>query len=311
MPLVNARFAAIDSAGLTSGRSAAPRRRRDPQKASARVSVPSAASNQSRSAAAPSASRALARALPAAGRQVDLPPRLHLRPPRLRRDRSRGAARGRRRPRGPAGLARRWALRSSGSAPGRWRIRGPGIGALAPPAGTLDFGNAGTGSRLMMGVVGSHGVTATFDGDASLRKRPMSRILDPLRIMGAEVLSRGRGRALSHRAQGRPRSRAHSLSHAGRLGADQVRRAACRPQRPRHDNRDRGGGLARSYRKNAGAFRRRGDVERRRPRPADRSRRPPGARAEAGRRSGGPLVGRISCRRRADRCPIRTSSSRA
>ena len=78
-------------------------------------------------------------------------------------------------------------------APGRWRIRGPGIGALAPPAGTLDFGNAGTGSRLMMGVVGSHGVTATFDGDASLRKRPMSRILDPLRLMGAEVLSEAAG----------------------------------------------------------------------------------------------------------------------
>ena len=77
--------------------------------------------------------------------------------------------------------------------PGRWRIRGPGIGALAPPLGTLDFGNAGTGSRLMMGVVGSHGVTATFDGDASLRKRPMSRILDPLRLMGAEVLSEAAG----------------------------------------------------------------------------------------------------------------------
>ncbi len=77
--------------------------------------------------------------------------------------------------------------------PGRWRIRGPGIGALAPPLATLDFGNAGTGSRLMMGVVGSHGVTATFDGDASLRKRPMSRILDPLRLMGAEVLSEAAG----------------------------------------------------------------------------------------------------------------------
>ena len=74
-------------------------------------------------------------------------------------------------------------------APGQWRIRGPGLGALPPPRETLDFGNAGTGCRLMMGVVGGHGVTATFDGDASLRKRPMRRILDPLRLMGAEVLS--------------------------------------------------------------------------------------------------------------------------
>ena len=78
-------------------------------------------------------------------------------------------------------------------APGRWRIRGPGLGALLPPRGNLEFGNAGTGSRLMMGVVGGHGITATFDGDASLRKRPMGRILDPLRLMGAEVLSQAEG----------------------------------------------------------------------------------------------------------------------
>src|SRR5579871_6134680 len=77
--------------------------------------------------------------------------------------------------------------------PGQWRIRGPGVGAILPPRETLDFGNAGTGSRLMMGVVGGHGVTATFDGDASLRKRPMRRILDPLRLMGAEVLSEAEG----------------------------------------------------------------------------------------------------------------------
>ena len=78
-------------------------------------------------------------------------------------------------------------------APGRWKIRGPGIGALLSPRETLDFGNAGTGSRLMMGVVGGHGITATFDGDASLRKRPMGRILEPLRLMGAEVLSEAVG----------------------------------------------------------------------------------------------------------------------
>ena len=78
-------------------------------------------------------------------------------------------------------------------APGRWRIRGPGLGALLEPKAPLDFGNAGTGSRLMMGVVGSHGITARFDGDASLRKRPMGRILDPLRLMGAEVVSEAAG----------------------------------------------------------------------------------------------------------------------
>jgi 3-phosphoshikimate 1-carboxyvinyltransferase len=70
---------------------------------------------------------------------------------------------------------------------GRWRVRGRGIGALRAPAETLDFGNAGTGSRLMMGIVGGNGILARFDGDASLRKRPMRRILDPLVLMGAEV----------------------------------------------------------------------------------------------------------------------------
>jgi 3-phosphoshikimate 1-carboxyvinyltransferase len=76
---------------------------------------------------------------------------------------------------------------------GRWRVIGTGIGGLGQPEGVLDFGNAGTGSRLMMGVVGSHPVTATFDGDASLRKRPMRRILDPLARMGTEVLAEAEG----------------------------------------------------------------------------------------------------------------------
>jgi len=76
---------------------------------------------------------------------------------------------------------------------GAWRIHGVGVGGISPPADVLDFGNAGTGSRLMMGVVGGHGVTATFDGDASLRKRPMRRILDPLEKMGAQVLSQAEG----------------------------------------------------------------------------------------------------------------------
>ena len=76
---------------------------------------------------------------------------------------------------------------------GRWRVRGAGLGSLLEPRETLDFGNAGTGSRLMMGVVGGHAVTARFDGDASLRKRPMRRILDPLALMGARVLDQAEG----------------------------------------------------------------------------------------------------------------------
>ena len=76
---------------------------------------------------------------------------------------------------------------------GRWRVRGAGIGGLVEPAGPLDFGNAGTGARLMMGVAGGHPITATFDGDASLRKRPMRRILDPLERMGVAVVAQAEG----------------------------------------------------------------------------------------------------------------------
>lgn len=78
-------------------------------------------------------------------------------------------------------------------APGSWRVNGVGIGGLRQPDGVLDFGNAGTGARLMMGVVGSHPITAMFDGDASLRKRPMRRILDPLVRMGVQVVSQAEG----------------------------------------------------------------------------------------------------------------------
>ena len=77
--------------------------------------------------------------------------------------------------------------------PGHWKVQGAGIGTLQTPRETLDFGNAGTGTRLMMGVVGGQGITASFDGDASLRKRPMRRILDPLSLMGVEVVSEAEG----------------------------------------------------------------------------------------------------------------------
>jgi len=69
-----------------------------------------------------------------------------------------------------------------------WRVRGVGVGGFAEPAGALDFGNSGTGCRLAMGAVAGCPITVTFDGDASLRARPMRRILDPLQKMGARTL---------------------------------------------------------------------------------------------------------------------------
>ncbi|KAK0350742.1 hypothetical protein LTR94_027768, partial [Friedmanniomyces endolithicus] len=69
--------------------------------------------------------------------------------------------------------------------PGEWRINGVGVGALLQPAQALDMGNSGTSTRLLMGLVASHPITATFVGDASLSKRPMARVTEPLSRMGA------------------------------------------------------------------------------------------------------------------------------
>lgn len=69
---------------------------------------------------------------------------------------------------------------------GTWIVHGVGVGGLMQPAGALDMGNSGTSTRLLMGLVASHRLTATFIGDASLSKRPMGRVIDPLSQMGAE-----------------------------------------------------------------------------------------------------------------------------
>ena len=68
---------------------------------------------------------------------------------------------------------------------GEWRVQGVGVGGFAQPDALLDFGNSGTGARLVMGAVAGCPILATFDGDASLRARPMQRVLDPLLLMGA------------------------------------------------------------------------------------------------------------------------------
>ncbi len=79
-------------------------------------------------------------------------------------------------------------------APGRWRVDGVGVGGLAEPASVLDMGNSGTGARLLMGLVASHAMTAMFTGDASLVRRPMARVTEPLSRMGANFVSRSGGR---------------------------------------------------------------------------------------------------------------------
>ena len=86
-------------------------------------------------------------------------------------------------------LATAAALRAMGATIGKdgedWIVDGVGVGTLLQPQQALDMGNSGTSTRLLMGLVASHGITATFTGDASLSSRPMGRVIDPLSAMGA------------------------------------------------------------------------------------------------------------------------------
>jgi len=79
-------------------------------------------------------------------------------------------------------------------APGRWRVAGRGVGGLVEPADVLDMGNSGTAARLLAGVLASHPVFAVMTGDASLRRRPMLRVMEPLMQCGARFAARDGGR---------------------------------------------------------------------------------------------------------------------
>ena len=78
--------------------------------------------------------------------------------------------------------------------PGQWQVTGTGARGLTSPAAPLDFGNSGTGSRLMMGLMAGYDLSAELCGDASLSARPMNRILAPLRLMGLTDTAKPDGR---------------------------------------------------------------------------------------------------------------------
>jgi 3-phosphoshikimate 1-carboxyvinyltransferase len=77
---------------------------------------------------------------------------------------------------------------------GEWSVHGVGVGGFAEPEAVIDCGNSGTGVRLIMGTMATSPITATFTGDASLRKRPMGRVTDPLALFGAQSYGRKGGR---------------------------------------------------------------------------------------------------------------------
>ncbi len=78
--------------------------------------------------------------------------------------------------------------------PGAWSVQGVGVGGFQEPADVIDCGNSGTGVRLIMGTMATTPITATFTGDASLRKRPMGRVTDPLALFGTQAYGRKGGR---------------------------------------------------------------------------------------------------------------------
>jgi len=77
---------------------------------------------------------------------------------------------------------------------GQWIVNGVGVGGLLQPESALDMGNSGTSTRLLMGLVASHAITATFTGDSSLSKRPMARVIEPLSRIGADITASPGGR---------------------------------------------------------------------------------------------------------------------
>ena len=193
------------------------------------------------------------------------------------------------------------ALRKQGDT---WIINGVGNGCLLAPETALDFGNAGTGCRLTMGLVGPYDFETTFIGDASLSGRPMGRVLEPLRLTGVQVRGGGRREAAGHPARS-AHARTDQLPGADGLGAGQVRRADGRAQHSRHHQRHRAGDDPRSHREDAEGFRRSaGGGNRCRRRPDHPARRPRPACRPDHQRARRSVLGRLSAGRRPDRAGI-------
>ena len=158
--------------------------------------------------------------------------------------------------------------------PFAWSVRGVGVAGFAQPSAPLDFGNSGTGCRLVMGAVAGCPITAVFDGDASLRSP--ADAADP-RSPGIDGRQgrRGQGRRPpAADAARRARSRADPLPDAGGVGPDQIGGAAGGIGCARRHHRDRAGGEPRPYRTDAEAFRRADRLDARKAATAARSRSP-------------------------------------
>jgi len=139
---------------------------------------------------------------------------------------------------------------------GTWRVRGVGVGGLAEPGQVIDCGNSGTGVRLIMGAMATSPITATFTGDASLNRRPMARVTDPLALFGARAVGRSGGRLpMTIIGAQYPVPVRYSVP----VPSAQVKSAVLLAglNAPGQDRGDRARGDARSYRADAGGLWRR------------------------------------------------------
>ena len=139
---------------------------------------------------------------------------------------------------------------------GAWRVAGRGVGGLVEPADVLDMGNSGTAARLLCGLLAGHPIFAVMTGDASLRRRPMLRVTEPLAATGASFWTRAGGR-LPLAVQGAAEPLPLDYRAAGRLGPGEVGLPAGRALRPRHHPGGRAGADPRPHREHAAPFRRR------------------------------------------------------
>lgn len=95
--------------------------------------------------------------------------------------------------RATAAIFARMGVRIEAPSAGERIVHGVGVDGLSPPAGDLDCGNAGTGMRLLAGLLAGQAFDSVLVGDASLSKRPMRRVIDPLSRMGARIAARDGG----------------------------------------------------------------------------------------------------------------------
>lgn len=106
--------------------------------------------------------------------------------------------------------------------PGEWSVEGVGVGGFSEPEDVIDCGNSGTGVRLIMGTMATSAMTATFTGDASLRKRPMGRVTEPLAEFGTRAYGRKGGR-LPMTVVGAPDAK--GIRHTLKVASAQVKSA--------------------------------------------------------------------------------------